>query len=364
MRYLIAPDKFKGTLSARQVCEILAEAVREHDSDAQLDLVPIADGGEGTAELVALQLGAERQSMRTLDALGRPITADYFIHQNEAFIDMSAASGLWRISPPERRPLDSNTFGTGLIVRHLWELGIQKISIGLGGSATVDAGIGLASAVGYSFLDQKDNPVQLTPAHFAEIEQVVSSDLSGLPDVIGLADVETRLLGREGAIHVFGPQKGLRPEEVESLDRELAHLVDRVERSLGSNYSETLRSGAAGGFGYGILTFLRGKLVSGFGEVAERLRLPERIAAADVVITGEGKLDYQSLQGKGPFGAAEIAHRANKPIWVIAGAIEDEAQVRRHFEKCISVVGASITLEAALKDPARTLRQRAAAFWD
>jgi glycerate kinase len=364
VRYLIAPDKFKGTLSAREVCEILAQTVRAHDSDAQTDLVPIADGGEGTAELVALQLGAQRRSIATVDALGRPITAEYFIHQNEAFIDMSAASGLWRISAPERRPLDSNTFGTGLIVHHLWELGFEKISIGLGGSATVDAGIGLAAAVGYFFLDQKENQIQPIPARFAAIEQVISPDLSGLPEVIGLADVETRLLGREGAIHVFGPQKGLRPEEVESLDRELARLVDRIERSLGSNYSETIRSGAAGGFGYGILTFLRGKLVSGFGEVAERLRLRERVAAADVVITGEGKLDYQSLQGKGPFGVAEIARQANRPIWVIAGTIEDEAQVRRHFEKCVSVVGAPITLEAALKDPAGTLRHRAAAFWE
>jgi len=364
MRYLIVPDKFKGTLSASEVCQILAQAVRAHDHGAQIDLAPIADGGEGTAELVASQLGAERRSIATVDALERSISAEFFVHQNEGFIDMSSASGLWRIPPSDRRPLDSNTFGTGLIVRHLWDLGIKRISIGLGGSATVDGGFGLAAAVGYSFLDKQGNSVRPVPTRFGTIEQVIPPDMNGLPDIIGLADVETRLLGPEGAIHVFGPQKGLQSDEIESLDRELTRLVDRVEASLGSNHSETIRSGAAGGFGYGILTFLRGKLVSGFAEVAQRLQLLKRISAADVVITGEGKLDRQSLQGKGPFGVAEIARRVKKPIWVIAGTIEDTERIQEHFDKAISVVDQSITLEAALKDPAGALRQRAAAFWE
>jgi glycerate kinase len=364
VRYLIAPDKFKGTLSASEVCEILAEAVRAHDPAAQTDLIPIADGGEGTAELVASQLGAERRSIATVDALGRPITAEYFVHQDEAFVDMSAASGLWRIPPGERRPLDSNTLGTGLIVRHLWDLGIKRISIGLGGSATVDAGLGLAAAVGYTFLDKDGYLVEPFPGRFGVIQRVTPPNVASLPKIIGLADVETRLLGTEGAIRVFGPQKGLQPDEVKSLDQDLARLVDRVEDSVKTNYSRTIRSGAAGGLGYGILTFLRGELVPGFAEVAKRLRLPERISAADVVITGEGKLDYQSLQGKGPFGVAEIAGRAKKPTWVIAGTIEDEVQIRTKFEKSVSVVAGPITLAAALKDPAGTLRQRAAAFWE
>src|SRR6266446_5607812 len=363
MRYLIAPDKFKGTLSASEVCQILAQAVRAHDHGAQIDLAPIADGGEGTAELVASQLGAERRSIATVDALGRSISAEFFVYQNEGFIDMSSASGLWRIAQSDRHPLDSNTLGTGLIVRHLWDLGIKRISIGLGGSATVDAGFGLAVALGYSFLDKQGNFIRPVPSRFAAIEQVKRPDISSWPEVIGLADVETRLLGPEGAIHVFGPQKGLRPDEVESLDRELCRLVDRVKVSLGSDHSETIRSGAAGGFGYGILTLLDGKLVSGFAEVAQRLQLSQRIAAADVVITAEGKLDLQSLQGKGPFGVAEIARRAKKPTWVIAGTIEDAEQTQEHFDKAVSVVSESITLEAALKDPAGALRQRAAAFW-
>jgi glycerate 2-kinase len=364
MRYLIAPDKFKGTLSAWEVCEILADVVRAHERGAQIDLAPIADGGEGTAELVASQLGAERRSIATVDALGRSISAEFFVDQHEGFIDMSSASGLWRIAPSERHPLESSTFGTGLIVRHLLDLSVERISIGLGGSATVDAGFGLAAAVGYTFLDREGNSIRPVPARFGSITKVKPPDIRDWPEVIGLADVETRLLGSEGAIHVFGPQKGLRPDEVESLDRELARLVERVEGSLGSNHSETIRSGAAGGFGYGILTFLRGKLVSGFAEVARRLQLSQRISAADVIITGEGRLDRQSLQGKGPFGVAEIARRARKPVWAIAGAIEDTEQIQEHFDKAVSVIGELISLEAALKDPSAALRQRAGALWE
>jgi glycerate kinase len=363
MRYLIAPDKFKGTLSAAEVSKIVAEVVLAHDSQAQIELVPIADGGEGTAELVARQLGAEKQPIATFDALGRPITAEFFIRQQEAFTDMSTAAGLWRIRPAHRRPLKSNTFGVGVIVRHLWNLKVKRISIGLGGSATVDAGVGLAAALGYSFLDRHGTPVDPIPARFNLIERIVPPDLADLPHVIGLADVENRLLGAEGATYVFGPQKGLQPDEVRSLEHDLARLVDRIQSSLGTNFSAESRSGAAGGFGYGLLTFLRGHLVSGFSEVAKRLNLSEKISAADIVITGEGKLDWQSLQGKGPFGVAKIARQANKPVWAIAGTIEDHEHVAAHFDKMVSVVGGTCTLEAALNDPAVALRQRAAEFW-
>src|SRR5258708_9391328 len=345
MRYLIAPEKFKGTRSAWKVCEILAEAVRAHDRRAQIDLAAIADGGEGAAELVASQLGAERRSIATVDALGRSISAEFFVYQNEGFIDMSSASGLWRIAQSDRHPLDSNTLGTGLIVRHLWDLGMKRISIGLGGSATVDAGFGLAVAVGYSFRDKQGNFIWPVPSRFAAIEHVKRPDISDWPEVIGLADVETRLLGPEGAIHVFGPQKGLRPDEIESLDRDLRRLVARVDVSLACNHSETIRSGAAGGFGYGILTFLHGTLFSGFAEVAQRLQLSQRISAADIVITGEGKLDRQSLQGKRPFGIRVVARRAKKPTWVIAGTIADAEPTQEHFARAISVVGEAITLE-------------------
>ncbi|MBV9276214.1 MAG: glycerate kinase [Verrucomicrobia bacterium] len=363
MRYLIAPDKFKGTLSAQDVGQVLAEVIHQNDRDATVDILPIADGGEGTAALLGSQLGAQTEVMETQDALGRPVIAEYFVSKTEAFFDMSAASGLWRIAPQERNPLQSNTFGTGLIIKRLTDLGLDTIYIGLGGSATVDAGIGMAAALGYKFIGVDGSLLEPVPDSFDEIVRIQEPVAHNLPKVVGLADVETTLLGESGAIYTFGPQKGLNPEQVRNLDIQLAHLVQSVEQNLSLNYAAVPRAGAAGGLGYGIMTFLKGKLISGFAVVADRLRLANRIAAADIVITGEGKLDLQSLQGKGPFGVASTAKAAGKPVWAIAGAVDAVEKMSPHFDRIISVVGPGVTLDEALARPAETLRASASQFW-
>jgi glycerate kinase len=363
VHYLIAPDKFKGTLSAQEVGRIIADVAREHDAEAKVDILPIADGGEGTAALLAVQLGAQPRSVDTVDALGRAISAQYFVSGTEAFLDMSAASGLWQIAKDERQPLRSNAYGTGVIIRKLIEEGLAPISVGLGGSATVDAGIGIAAAMGYKFRDTEGKLLEPLPAHFADIASIEKPSFAKTPQVVGLADVETRLLGASGAIYTFGPQKGLSPEEVEILDRDLAKFVDLVERELGVNHAAVPRSGAAGGLGYGIMTFLEGHLVSGFAVVAERLKLKERIAAADIVITGEGKLDSQSLQGKGPFGVAASAKAAGKPVWAIAGTIEQHPGMESYFDRTIALVGGEMTLDVAMGKPEECLRKRAADLW-
>jgi glycerate 2-kinase len=328
-----------------------------------VDILPIADGGEGTAALLGSQLGAQTEAMETQDPLGRPVMAEYCLSETEAFFDMSAASGLWRIAPPERNPLRSNTFGTGLIINRLADLGVETIYIGLGGSATVDAGIGIAAALGYKLIGLDGSSLEPVPDNFDKILQIEKPPERNLPKVIGLADVETILLGENGAIYTFGPQKGLNPEQVRNLDNQLAKFVQLLERNLGLNYSAVPRAGAAGGLGYGIMTFLKGRLVSGFAVVADRLRLANRIAAADIVITGEGKLDSQSLQGKGPFGVATRAKAAGKPVWAIAGAVDAVEKMSSHFDRILSVVGPDVTLDEALTKPAETLRIRAAQFW-
>jgi glycerate 2-kinase len=363
VRYLIAPDKFKGTLSALEVGRIIAEVAGLQDPKAKVDILPIADGGEGTAALLAVQLGAEPRSVETVDALGRSISAQYFVSRTEAFLDMSAASGLWQIARNERQPLRSNTVGTGMIVRELINAGLAPVYVGLGGSATVDAGIGMAAALGYKFRDANARLLRPLPEHFAEIASIERPSFTETPQVVGLADVETRLLGPSGAIYTFGPQKGLSPEQVRSLDHELAKFVDLVQRELGVNHADVPRAGAAGGLGYGIMTFLNGTLVSGFAVVAERLKLKERIAAADIVITGEGKLDSQSLEGKGPFGVAAAAKEAGKPVWVIAGTIEQHPGMESYFDRMVTVVGNDTTLEAAMAQPEESLRKRAAGLW-
>lgn len=358
MRYLIAPDKFKGTLSAQEVAKTIASAIRDRDPKADIDLLPIADGGEGTASLLAAQLSADRKTIGTVDPLGRPIDAEFFVRGPEAILDMSAASGLWRVRPDERDPLRSSTYGTGMIIWHLMENGVERILIGLGGSATVDAGLGMGAALGYRFHGTGDSEIEPLPIAFSQIQKVKPPLMSRMPEVVGLADVQTVLTGPCGAVYTFGPQKGLSPVEVEALDRNLASLVLRLEQNLGTNFSNVERAGAAGGFGYGILTFLRGKLVSGFDVIAEKLELRKRIRAADVVITGEGKLDVQSLQGKGPYGVALLAKEATRPVWAIAGVIENRNLVARHFDKLISLAGEDVTLEEAIGDPIELLRRR------
>ena len=223
----------------------MAEVAHTHDPEAQVDILPIADGGEGTAALLAVQLGAQPRSIDTVDALGRPISAQYFVSESEAFLDMSAASGLWQIVQEERQPLRSNTYGTGIIIRELIDAGLAPIYVGLGGSATVDAGIGMAAALGYKFYDVNSSPIDPLPAHFGNISSIEKPTFAKAPQVVGLADVETRLIGPSGAIYTFGPQKGLNLEEVESLDHELAKFVGLVERDLGINHATVPRAGAA-----------------------------------------------------------------------------------------------------------------------
>jgi len=358
MRYLIAPDKFKGTMNAQEVAQVIASGIHEWDPTAQVDLLPIADGGEGTAALLAGQLGADRRTIETVDPLGRPITAEFFVKESEAMLDMSAASGLWRVPPQERNPLRSSTYGTGVIIRHLVENGFKQIYVGLGGSATVDVGLGTGAAVGYRFYDLDGREVEYLPTEFPRIERVQPPENTGLPKVIALADVETILTGPHGATYTFGPQKGLTAEEVETLDRNIADLAARIDRNLGTKFADTPGAGAAGGFGYGILTFLKGEIMSGFKVVAEKVALRERIATADIVITGEGKLDSQSLYGKGPFGVASLAKQLGKPVWALAGVIEDHQLLTAHFDRLNSLVSSDVTLEEAMKNPDPLLRRR------
>jgi glycerate kinase len=358
MLYLIAPDKFKGTLSAAEVSATIAETIRAIDPAAETMEVPIADGGEGTAAVIASQLRAERLTHPTVDPLGRSIEAEFFVQGSDAYLDMSAASGLWLVRAGEFNPLGSSTYGTGILLWHLAESGVQRIYLGLGGSATIDAGLGMAAALGYRFRNGFGQEVVPLPKNLLEVRRIEAPPWSRMPRVIGLADVTTRLLGLDGATHTFGRQKGLGEDQLADFDRALAHLVEQVRHSLGSDHSEAPGAGAAGGFGYGILTFLHGTLVGGFQVVAEKLNLPGKIAQADVVITGEGRLDSQTLKGKGPFGVASLARGHGKPVWAVAGSVEDSGELRAVFDRLVSLVGKDVSQEEAIANPVPFLRRR------
>ena len=279
MRILIAPDKFKESLTARQVAAAIRDGFHSVFGDASFDLVPVADGGEGTAGIFLEALGGDWVEVDTHDALGRPVKASYaWIPSGEfAVIDMSAASGLWRISADERDPSHSSTFGTGELMVDAIDHGAKNLVIGLGGSATNDAGVGMAVALGWKFLDLDGHPVAPYPADFGRIRRIVAPAKPHSCSVTGLCDVGNPLLGESGATRIFGPQKGATPDALTMLEDSLSHLARLCTEQLGKDFSRVPGAGAAGGLGFGLLAFLQATLESGFSAVARLMSLESRV---------------------------------------------------------------------------------------
>ncbi|WP_367873635.1 glycerate kinase [Luteolibacter sp. Populi] len=324
MKLLLACDKFKGSLSAVEACEAIRAGL---PPEWTVDICPIADGGEGFIETMLAGTGGELVSAAASDALGRPVVASYGIYRSPegpvAILEMSAASGLWRIAPEDRNPCASSTLGTGQLIRHAIEVSqAVRLLIGIGGSATNDGGAGIAAALGVRFLDEKGWEMPPVPENLSFLHYLDESRRIDLPEIIVACDVDNPLTGPRGASAVFGPQKGASPEEVAFLDATLTRLVAISGAQL---EADTPGAGAAGGLGFGLMRFAGAKLVSGFDLVAEALGLAERIAAADLVITGEGSLDFQTLGGKGPAGVAAMAKAAGVPVLAVAGRVEDSA---------------------------------------
>ena len=358
MRILIAPDKFKESLTARQVASAIRDGFHSVFPEANFDIVPVADGGEGTAEIFLESLGGHRVEVAAHDALGRSITASYsWIPGSQlAVIDMSSASGLWRIAETERNPSRASTFGTGELMADAIAHGARNLIIGLGGSATNDAGVGMATALGWKFLDDQNQPVAPCPAEFLRIRQILPPDGPLSCSVTGLCDVKNPLLGELGATRVFGPQKGATPEMLTGLENSLSHLVLLCREQLGIDFSNTPGAGAAGGLGFGVLSFCQGSLEPGFQAVARLMDLGSKAAGADLVVTGEGRLDAQSLQGKAPFEIARLAVRHGKPVIGFAGFVEEDLP---GLDACVPIANGPLTLDESRLRAAELLRAAA-----
>ena len=354
MRILIAPDKFKESLTAQQVADAIHNGFITVFPEANFDIVPVADGGEGTAGIFLTALGGEWVEVATHDARGRPINASYawMDDQKLAVIEMSAASGLWRIDSRERDPLHAHTLGTGELVADAIARGAEHVLVGLGGSATNDAGVGMASALGWKFLDEANNPLVPHPADFHKISKILPPTTPLSCRVTGLCDVSNPLLGDAGATRIFGPQKGALPEMFMRLEGALALVARLCSQQLGKDLSLVPGAGAAGGLGFGLLTFLQATLESGFHAISRLMDLESRISAADLVITGEGRLDSQSLQGKAPFEISQLAQRHGKPVLGFAGIIEGELP---GFDACIPIANGPLTLEESRAHAAELL---------
>jgi glycerate kinase len=371
MRILIAPDKFKGSLSARQVAENIALGVRDVIPDAQIEIAPVADGGEGTAEVICNARGGEWVMCRAQGPLGNPIEARYvWLSENaSAVIEMSEVAGLRALKDEVRDVLRANTFGVGEMLLDGAKRGAREIIVGLGGSVTNDGGFGMARALGFRFFDQQDNEIEKTVdlISVVRIEAPVAAGVSparqpasasGGPPQIRIAaacDVKNPLLGENGATRTFGPQKGATPDELEILERALMRLADTVTRELGCDFRNNPGAGAAGGLGFGLMSFCSGKLRAGFDIVADAVELEEKIRSADVVITGEGKLDRQTLEGKAPAGVALLARKFGKRIFAVVGRAAPDQQVRDTFDRVYELGGSIPQARELLRERAREL---------
>ena len=359
MRILIAPDKFKGSLSAPAAAEAIARGLRAAWPDAQCDLAPIADGGEGFAESLAVALGAEWVKVASEDAIGRPIEARYAWLPGEhlAILEMSEASGLHRIAAHERAPLRADTFGTGVLIAHAVARGAHRILVGLGGSATTDGGIGVARALGFRFLDHAGREFSATPGTLPSLAKIERPVNLPLPEIFAACDVQNPLLGERGAARVYGPQKGADAGTVEFLDNALTRLAEVCAASLGCDHRHVPGAGAAGGLGFGLLTFCGAAIRPGFDMIAETLHLEARIAAADLVITGEGRIDDQTLDGKGPAGVAILARKAGKRVIAFAGSVTAAAEGAGIFDAVIPISERPIAIADAMREAAPLLER-------
>jgi glycerate kinase len=358
---IIAPDKFKGSLTAIESASAIRAGFSRIFPEATFDLLPLADGGEGILEAFTRGVpDIQKHSATVQNALGDEVTAEFILSGKTAVIESSQANGLCLIPVADRDLGRANTFGVGQLILAAIAAGAEKILIGIGGSATNDAALGLAAALGCIFLDRDGKMIDPIPANITRISKIDSSKIPPLPLITVACDVANPLLGERGATRVYGAQKGLIPFHAEQTEAALHHLAILANAHFKSDFTDTPGAGAAGGLGYGLMTFCGAKLESGFQCIAQALGAEERIAAADLVITAEGSLDAQTLEGKTPHGVSQLARKHHKPVYALAGCLADEELLFHHFDGIASLVNAPMTLEEAITNAPELLEKAAA----
>lgn len=362
MKIVVAPNAFKGSMSAMQAALAMEEGIRAAFPEAEVSKVPVADGGDGLAEVLIDALNGEARVVRVRGPLGEPVEATLCLVPalGLAAVEMAVASGLALLAPTDRDPTRTTTYGTGELIRTALDHGARRIVVGIGGSATNDGGVGMAAALGVRFLDAAGESV--APVGGA-LDQIRRIDTAGLdPRLAGvrceaMCDVDNPLVGPTGAAVVYGPQKGATPAQVESLDAGLAHLADRIAAELGLEIRDLPGAGAAGGLGGGLRAFLGAELRRGVDLVLDLVGLDAQLDGADLVLTAEGQIDFQTAFGKAPAGVAERARARGIPCVSIAGSIGERISDLHAIgiDAAFSLCPGPITLEQAMADGPRLL---------
>jgi len=363
---LIAPNAFKNSLDATAAAEAIREGLQRSKLICTCECFPVGDGGDGTATLLIQKCGGTIMPAEVHDPLGRKIRAGFGLIDNgrTAVIEMADASGLRLLRREEFDPLRATTFGTGELIKCALDKRVNKIIIGIGGSATVDGGAGILQALGVRFLDAVGKNLSNLPEDLASLESI---DLSGLDQRISdcaltvLCDVENPLLGEQGAAKVFGPQKGATGPVIKKLEAALTKLRDVMFRQTGKDLAAIKHGGAAGGVAAGLQGFLNATLVPGIDYFLDITGFEDALQKADLVITGEGSLDEQTMRGKGPFGVALRAREKNIPVIGQAGrvALESDAPLRQYFAELLAIGHTSVEMDKAIQNTAQDLQRTA-----
>lgn len=365
MKIVIAPDSFKESLSAPEVAQAIARGIHHAAPQAHIICIPMADGGEGTVQAVLAATKGQTKSHQVLNALNQPIQAHWgWLPNQTAVIEMAAAAGLEHIPSERRDPMRASSYGVGELIKQALDAGAVHIVLGLGGSATNDAGAGMLQALGLRLLDAQGLELKPGGAALIELDHIDASDfdqrLSSVEVTIA-SDVNNPLCGTKGASAIFGPQKGATPEQVQILDKALSRFADICAQHLGKDAREKPGSGAAGGLGFAAHAWLDAKFRPGVEVVAEIGGLSEAVKGASLVITGEGRMDAQTLLGKTPMGVANIARQAGVPVVAIAGSLGKDYQAlyQAGIHAAFSLTSGPCTLKEACENASRLLEERA-----
>jgi glycerate kinase len=361
LRVLIAPDKFKGTLTAEQAARAIAKGWRSVRREDEIELLPISDGGEGFGTVMAGSLNARERKAYTVDAAHHAVTARWWwsAKSRTAIIESAEVIGLARLPAGRFHPFELDTFGLGAVLIAAAKQGAQRWMVGIGGSATNDGGFGLARALGWQFEDRQGHPI-LNWRELTRLHRVAPPRWDWrIPGLVVAADVKSPLLGVRGATHIYGPQKGIKPADIALAESCLRRLAQVVRLDPGLDFARRPGAGAAGGLGFGLMTFCGARIREGFGLFARHSGLERRLRFVDLVITGEGAVDVSTSMGKGAGEIARLCRRMRKPCLCLAGTVKGGAKVRGSFHRILAMTDL-VSAEESMAEPAHWLEAAAA----